>query len=49
MQLPTSKQGWQISPHRGKNHDNYSVSVNTAEILSAQGRNSRNIFCPGEK
>jgi len=30
-------QGWQVSPHHGKKHGNYSVSANTAEILSAQG------------
>jgi len=30
-------QGWQVSPHHGKNHDNYPVSADVAEILSAMG------------
>jgi len=37
----SSEQGWQVSPHHGKNHGNYPFSADTAEILSAQGRNGR--------
>jgi len=29
--------GWQVFPHHGKNHGNYPVSADTAEILSAIG------------
>jgi len=37
------EQGWQVSPLHGKNHGNYPVSADTAEILSPQGRNGRKV------
>ena len=33
----TTTWGWQVSPHHSKNHDNYPVSADMAEILSGMG------------